>query len=112
MDSTVEALQTISTQQWMITIIGGIVFAACFNIPARSKYLSRESDTRKMAVRYDALNFIVFFFTFPLAQGLVALQNHGDITRLVVVSVTFWLYSLAFWLVLWTYMKLKSKRND
>lgn len=111
MDSIVTALQTISTQQWLITIIGGIVFAACFNIPARSRYLSHESNTRKMAVRYDALNFIVFFITFPLAQGLVALQNHGDITRLVVVSATFWLYSLAFWAVLWTYMRFRDRRN-
>ena len=112
MDSILEALQTVTTQQWIITIIGGIVFAAVFNIPARSKFLSHESNTRTMAVRYDALNFIVFYFTFPLAQGLVALGNHGDITRLAVVSATFWLYSLAFWIVLWGYMKFKDKRNN
>ena len=91
-----------------MSAIGGFVFAAFFNIPARRRFLSVESQARNKAVIYDALNFLVFYITFVMAQGLIWLSLTGNPTPLVDLTAWFVTYSLSFWITLKAYMYWKK----
>lgn len=111
MEEILSILQSITLADWALAVIGGAVFAAFFNIPARRKFLSHESLSRHKAVVYDALNFLVFYMTFIFAQGFEGYLTTGNAFRLVSVSALFITYSLAFWTVLKTYMYIKDKNG-
>lgn len=110
MDTLVNVLETTPLWVWAISIIGGLVFAGMFNIPARRRLLSSESDTRKMAMRYDALNFLVFFITFPLAGNMMFFFMTGNAEPVILNTMAFGLYSLAFWVMLRAYMTWKDRK--
>lgn len=111
MDTIIETLQAVPVYIWAVAIIGGFVFAAVFNIPARQKLLSAESNTRKRAMRYDALNFIVFYITFPMAGNLAVWFDTGMAAPLIVNTAAFALYSISFWVVLRTYIWWKDRKT-
>ena len=104
-----EFLEAVPLAVWAMAAIGGVVFAAVFNIPARSKLLSIESNTRQRAMRYDALNFVTFYITWIVPIGILWGLNNGDWGPLVVASALFLTYSVAFWVVLKTYMSWKDR---
>lgn len=109
LDTLLSTLTDAPAWLWEITIIGGIVFAAVFNIPARKKFLSRESNTRKMALRYDALNFVLFYITFVASSNLVFGMENGDFSPFILNSAAFLVYSVSFWAVLQVYLYWKDK---
>ena len=108
MEEILHVVRDVPVSIWMTAIIGGIVFASIFNIPARRKFLSRQSDSRELAIRYDALNFIVFYFTFILSTGIIWALDRGDLSPLIVLTIAFVIYSLSFWVVLRLYIRVKD----
>lgn len=112
LEEILAAFSTVSPASVLLAAIGGVVFAVFFNIPARRKLLSRESDTRKKAMRYDALNFTVFFATFILAQGILRVATEGGWPALASLVTWFVVYSVAFWAVLSCYIYWKDSQND
>lgn len=107
-DEIISTLCSIGLQDWALAVIGGMIFAGVFNIPARKRFLSRESDSRHKAVIYDALNFLVFYITFIFAQGMETYVSEGSIARLTSVTALFLVYTLSFWIVLKSYMRYKD----
>jgi hypothetical protein len=103
-----DILESIPLSLWLMSAIGGVIFAAVFNIPARARFLSIESNTRDKAIRYDALNFLVFYITFILPLGSLWGMNTGDWSPLWILTVMFVTYSVAFWLVLRSYIAWKD----
>lgn len=94
---------------WFIAVIGGMTFAGVFNIPLRNALLSEESNTRGKALRYDAMNFLVFYMTFVAAGNGMLFLETGDYGPFVLNTAAFWLYSAAFWLVMQIYMHWKGR---
>jgi len=104
------SFQSLTPMSLFLAVLGGAVFAVVFNIPARRRLLSRESDSRQKAIRYDALNFIVFYITFIFTQGIYRVMEYDGWNALVSLTVWFALYSASFWVALQLYMRRKDRR--
>ena len=89
---------------YLIAGIGGFIFAAVFNIPARRKLLSEKTESRGRAMKYDALNFLTFYFTFIIPLGIMRHHEAGEWNALGFLTIMFIVYSVSFWVVLRTYI--------
>ena len=89
---------------FVVAVLGGLVFALGFNIPARRKLLSRQTEERGRAMKYDALNFLTFFITFIVPMGFMRHQASGQWDALVFLTTLFIVYSVGFWVPLRIYI--------
>ena len=91
-----QAFSGIQPLMLLITIIGGFIFALCL-VTARKQTVGQKPSMQfRRFIIYIYANFVIFYFTFPFAQGLLWYFMSGDYTRLVTVSVTYWAYMAAF----------------
>lgn len=93
METVLDAIGMISISQWVMAVIGGLIFgmAAMSTRPLREHHF----DVVRHYSRYMLAAMLMFYITFPFAQGLLGYLEDGSAVRLITVSATYAAFFIA-----------------